>query len=219
MKLIEPSVEIMSPIPEDVLQVIERAGRTCYRSEEKITPTSANGFVANLIKRQHESVLEHASLTVRFITDRGILAELTRHRLNSFSVESSRFCNYKDKELEFTNPGFINDPKSGFRALDEYEATLKTCEAAYKRLISANALPQDARAVLPLALRTEIVTTANLRQWRLVFKQRCAKAAHPQMRQIMVPLLKYLQGKIPVIFDDIVAVAPELPLAIVTESK
>lgn len=198
MKVINARYSIETPINgAEVLRQIERAGRTCYKSEDLMSETSAEDFVRMLIKCGHESVLEHASITVRFVCDRGISHEIVRHRLASYSQESQRYVRYNG-DIEFINPHMPN--------AKAYEAWQELCERAeetYKELLSYGVQPQQARSVLPNSTKTEIVMTANLREWRHFLKLRTAKAAHPQMRELTVPLLKELQQRIPVVFDDI----------------
>ena len=198
MKIIEASYSIETPIDgAEMLKRIEKAGRTCYKSEDRITAESAENFVRKLIERWHESVLEHESIAVRFICDRGISHEIVRHRLASYSQESQRYVRYND-DIEFINPRMPN--------AKTYEAWQELCERAeetYKELLSYGVQPEQARAVLPNSTKTEIVMTANLREWRHFLKLRTAKTAHPQMRELTVPLLHELQERIPVVFDDI----------------
>lgn len=187
----------------EILKKIERCGRVCYKSEEKIDEGSAEKFVAGIIKRGHESVLEHVSFTVRFIVDRGVSHELVRHRIASFSQESTRYCNYgnDDGGCTFIAPCFWDEgDKSKYR---EWECNMKQAERSYNYLICEGATPQEARAVLPNSLKTEVVMTCNLREWRHFFKLRTADAAHPQMREVTRPLLEFLQVQIPVVFDGI----------------
>ena len=207
MKLIKASYQILSPINgEEILKSIERAGRTCYKSEDKITDETSGKFVAMIIKSGHESVIEHEKLSILFVCDRGVSHEIVRHRIASFSQESTRYCNYsKDKfgnELTFITPVWITSNKV---EPDEniYLNALNNAEIAYFSLLNKGWTPQQARAVLPNSLKTEIVVTANMREWRTIFKQRTSKAAHPQMREIMCPLLDELKTLIPVLFDDI----------------
>lgn len=208
MRVIKPGYEILTPIRGDELQLIEKAGRTCYKSEENITDESAKKFVAGLINRHHEAMLEHSFLSIRFICDRGVSHELVRHRLASFAQESTRYCNYsKDKfggELTFIDPLFWE--KDSF----EYSRWLKVCEMAedeYCRLLSKPGVtPQEVRSVLPNSIKTEVVMSANYREWRHFFKLRAARAtgpAHPQMEELTIPLLEELKTLIPVVFDDI----------------
>lgn len=205
MKVIKPYYVIETPLDgDDILRTIELAGRTCYKSEDKITADSAKKFVAMVLKRGHESVIEHRSLSIRFICDRGVTHELVRHRLCAFSQESTRFCCYaKEKfgsEITFINPCFWHPSDDNYIS---WELAMKIAETAYLDLIKRGATPQEARSVLPNSLKTEIVVTANLREWRHIFRLRCSKYAHPQMRELMIPLHQELQRKIPVIFDDI----------------
>lgn len=216
MKLIKPEYQILSPkiltikTANEILQDIELAGRTCYKSEDKITETSAVEFVRMLVKRGHESVLEHRSISVKFTVDRGVSHELVRHRLASFSQESTRYCNYSkdkfDKQLTFIIPPWcknikpkifpIGIPIDTLTNLEDDEmiwlSTMKSLETKYNGLLDIGWTPQEARSILPNSLKTEIVVTANLREWRTIFKQRISKHAHPQMREVMQPLFKKL---------------------------
>jgi thymidylate synthase (FAD) len=192
MKLIPQSIEVLSPFPKDMLKRLEVIGRVCYKSEEKITEESSVKFVKNLIKMRHESVLEHVSMTVRFITDRGISHEIVRHRLASYSQESTRYCNYGNKDMEFIDNGLA-------MPIESYEVA----ERRYKEIVDVGIAPQMARSVLPNALKTEIVMTANLREWRHFFRLRCSKKAHPQMRELATSLLAYCKRTHPVVFADI----------------
>lgn len=204
MKLIKPSYKILSDIDSDrILKAIEVAGRTCYKSENKITSDSAKEFVRKIVKSGHESVIEHQSLSIRFVCDRGVSHELVRHRLASFSQESTRYCNYSNdkfhNELTFVDiKQFMNDNQ-----YDDWKNAMEVAENMYLNQIQLGCSPQIARSVLPNSLKTEIVITANLREWRTIFKQRTSKVAHPQMRELMCPLLDELKEKLPVIFDDI----------------
>lgn len=222
MKLIKPSYQILSQINADeILSSIERAGRTCYKSEDKITKNSAEKFIQMLISKGHESVLEHEKISVLFVCDRGVSHELVRHRLASFSQESTRYCNYsKDKfegQITFIIPCWISEsyeqllnwitkytdsgvPSAGTRL---WLGQMQDSEQRYRYLIDNGWTPQQARSVLPNSLKTEIVVTANLREWRLILKQRTSSAAHPQMRELMCPLLDELKQKLPTIFKDI----------------
>lgn len=206
MKVVNSSYEILSLIDsKSILQSVEIAGRTCYKSEEKITNDSAMKFVSMIIKRGHESVLEHEKITVRFINDRGVSHEEVRHRLCSFSQESTRYINYsKDNrggELSIIDiEHHLNNPSV---SLSIWLDHMQSCEDSYKAMIDAGESPQIARSVLPNSLKTEIVISANLRQWREVFRQRTSKFAHPQIREVMCPLLDELKSKLPIIFDDI----------------
>lgn len=204
MKIIDQSFEIINSEDEliRIPLVIEKAARTCYKSENKIDIGSAGKLCKNLIKRGHEAMLEHGIITVRFITDRGVTHELVRHRIGTaFAQESTRFVNYKDKDMEFIRPVFDwtdNNDKSIF-----WEQSLLMAEKNYNALIMCGCSPQEARSVLPNSLKTEIVVTANIREWRHIFRLRTAKDAHPQIRELMLPLLEELKYHIPVLFDDI----------------
>lgn len=205
MKIVNASYRIETPIDgAEILKRIEKAGRTCYKSEDRITEESAKEFVRKLIERGHESVLEHESITVRFICDRSISHEIVRHRIASFSQESTRYCNYGNdrfgNELTFINPCFL---QGNTMAYCEWCNAMEFAECAYFDMLEDGCTPQEARSVLPNSTKTEVVMTANLREWRHFLKLRTAKAAHPQMRELTVPLLKELQKQIPVVFDDI----------------
>lgn len=209
MKIINASYEILTPINgEQILKDIEKIGRTCYKSENLITEDSSKIFVRNLIKCGHEAMLEHNNITVRFICDRGVSHELVRHRLASFAQESTRYCNYsKDKfgnELTFIKPCFWNN--ENVHKAFEYKLWKSECERieqTYFTLIRNGATPQEARSILPNSLKTEIVMTMNLREWRHFFKLRCDKAAHPQMREVANMILEEFKKNIPVVFNDL----------------
>jgi len=205
LKIIEPSVELAQDLnAAEIMKHIERAGRVCYKSESNISDTSAEKFIANIIKSGHESVIEHVSITFKIICDRGILAEITRHRLASYSVESSRYCDYSaDKfggELTFIKPCYWNDNDENYLLWLE---TMQTLEKNYLAMRKAGARPEQARAILPNSLKTEIFMTANLREWRHFLKLRTSKRAHPQMRQIALKIFEILNANLPVIFSDI----------------
>jgi thymidylate synthase (FAD) len=198
MKIIEPSVKIYKDKPAlDIYKSIERAARVCYRSEEKITDTSYDSFLRGILKRGHEAVIEHCSITAKIICDRGVTHELVRHRLASYCQESTRYVNYKEG-IEVILPPL--DAVS----YDIWVTTMRSCEVAYRKMIEAGMKPQIARGVLPNSLKTEIVVTMNIRQWRHFFKLRCAPAAHPQMKQVADMLLKEMKEYIPVFYEDII---------------
>ena len=208
MKAIKAYTQIFKDFDgNQLLQKLELIGRTCYKSEDKITEESAPKFVAALIKRGHEAMLEHASITVKFVTDRGISHEIVRHRIASFAQESTRYCNYaKEKfggELTFIIPDFLEYGTEGFKV---WKAAMKDAEKAYFAMLEAGHTAQEARDVLPTSIKTELIMTANLREWRNFFKLRAANStgkAHPQMLEITQPLLDDLKELIPVVFDDI----------------
>jgi thymidylate synthase (FAD) len=152
----------------------------------------------------HLSVIEHCSVTVRIICDRGVSHEIVRHRLANYTQESTRYCNYaKGKfgnEITVIKPCFWDENDEKYAI---WKQTMETVEKAYNSLIKAGALAQEARSVLPNSLKTEIVVTMNLREWHYFFTLRTASGAHPQMREIAVPLLHEFKKRIPVIFDNI----------------
>lgn len=205
MKIIAPYHEIISKIDgAEMLRNIELCGRVCYKSEDRITDGSAEKFVGMILKSGHESVLEHEKITVRFVCDRGVTHEIVRHRIASYSQESTRYCNYsKDKfggEITFIRPCFWAEDDEKFVVWKE---TMQSIEDSYVKLISLGAKPEEARSILPNSVKTEIMVTMNLREWRHFFKLRTAERAHPQIREVAIPLLNELKGLVPVIFDDI----------------
>ena len=203
MKIIPASVQIISPIDADaMLQQIERCGRVCYQSEA--TEGSAADFVRMLIKRGHESVLEHASFTAEFVVDRGVSHEIVRHRLASYSQESTRYCNYSSDK--FGSEITVIEPIGVARCSSAWHLWHSSCEYAedtYLQMLEAGCSPQMARSVLPHSLKTTVVMTANLREWRHFFRLRTAPAAHPQMREVAQRLLEQVRERIPVVFEDI----------------
>lgn len=185
--------------PEKPLELIELGGRTCYQSSDRIASDTAALFVSKLIRSGHESILEHATATVKIITNRGVMAELTRHRLASYSIESTRYVRYDD--MKFIEPVWWDSWSEDQQAI--FIHCLDAAASAYKELLKSGCQPQQAREVLPNALKTEIVMTANLREWRHIFKLRTSKKAHPQIRALMFDILAGFRKEIPVIFDDI----------------
>jgi thymidylate synthase (FAD) len=208
MKVIKAYAEVFPDFDgREILKKIELIGRTCYKSEDKTTEDSATRFVAGLIKRGHEAMLEHASITVKFVVDRGISHEIVRHRLASFAQESTRYCNYSQEkfgnEIVVIKPFFFEEGSEGY---NDWFSACQKCEDAYFSTLENGATPQEARSVLPNSLKTELIMTANLREWRHFFKLRAANstgAAHPQMLEVTRPLLDELKTMIPVVFDDI----------------
>lgn len=205
MRIIKPDVEFITPIDgAAILKHLEFCGRVCYKSEEKISEVSAWKFLTNIINRGHEAVLEHFSFTVKFICDRGVSHEIVRHRLASYCQESTRYCNYgKDSfgsEITVIKPLFFEEGTS------TYGFWKRSCEEAenqYFNLLDCGCTAQEARSVLPNSLKTEVVMTADIREWRHFLKLRCSPAAHPQMREVALILLDKVRGRIPVLFDDI----------------
>jgi len=214
MILVKPSHEILT-FTEFPLTLIELAGRTCYKSEEKITEESAGKFVDMVTRRGHHSVIEHAVVTVKIICDRGVTHEIVRHRLCSYSQESTRYCNYKggvtfvippwtEHNVGVYEPLSFNELRPEHVAPDgSWFSAMQYCEAVYISLLERSWSPQQARSVLPNSTKTEIVITANVREWRHIFRLRCSKASHPQMNEVMIPLHQEMKSIIPIIFDDI----------------
>jgi thymidylate synthase (FAD) len=215
MKIVQPSYKFETPIDGDygkaMLRLIENAARTCYKSEGACTATSAGPFVKKIAQvKKHVSVIEHANVTVRFICDRGVTHELVRHRIAAYSQESTRYCNYSESGrhggITLIHPPGLT-PAQKQRREDHFWAV----QALYEAELAEGLSPQIARGVLPNALKTEIVATFNLRQWRHVFTLRAAKEAHPQMQQLMRPLLAEFKLWLPELFDDI---HPDIPPAV-----
>lgn len=205
MKIIEPQIILEDEINgEEILKKIEKIGRVCYKSENNITEESSKRFIANVLKNHHESVIEHVSISVRVICDRGVTHEIVRHRVASYSQESTRYCNYLDNkfgnELTFIKPCFWKEGSTQYKL---WEEQMKQVENTYIKMLENGATPQEARSVLPNSLKTEIVITMNLREWRHFFKLRTAPDAHPQMIEAAKMILDLFKEKIPVIFDEI----------------
>jgi thymidylate synthase (FAD) len=208
VKIVKQSFKILgNPDGEAMLFRIEAAGRTCYKSEDKITSESAPKFVRMVLERGHESVIEHESVSVRIVCDRGVSHEIVRHRLASYSQESTRYCNYSKEQFgeEIT---VIEPPGLCDRSSLLWREMMYKCESTYLRLLGMGTTPQIARSVLPNSLKTEIVMTCNVREWRHFFKMRTSKAAHPQMREIACPMLAEFRKRFPVLFDDVGEIDP-----------
>ena len=214
MKIVKPSFEVFEDLTDPVytsmiMRKLEMIGRTCYKSEAQISDESSSRFVQRLIKNGHEAMLEHASISVKFIVDRGISHELVRHRMASFAQESTRYCNYSNdkfgNELTFIEPFYWvdNGHDNEYNAWKEMN---KAVEDLYMTFSKCSVTPQEARAILPNSLKTELWMTANLREWRHVLKLRAAGTTgkpHPQMAEVMVPLLEYFKKYLPDVFGDI----------------
>lgn len=206
MHVILPSIEIIDSIDGiKIIKKIEKIGRVCYKSEGKITEDSAEKFISNIIERGHESVIEHETISVRVICDRGVSHEIVRHRIASYSQESTRYCNYSNekfgKELTVIKPIFWTEDSIEYKVWLEM---MNEIEKKYNMLVDMGAKPQEARSILPNSLKTEIIMTMNLREWRHFFKLRTSLRAHPQMREIAIMILEKFKKEIPVFFDDIV---------------
>lgn len=205
MKIIKPAVEFINkPDWGKVMKTIELCGRTCYKSEHRITDNSAKVFIKNLIKRGHEAVLEHFGFTVKFVCDRGITHQIVRHRLSSFCQESTRYCRYDDdkfdNQISVIKPCFF-EPDDNFYEL--WKQSCEQSEKAYFDLLEKGAKPEEARSVLPNSLKTELVMTTNIREWRHFLKLRSSLAAHPQIRELACMLLVLCDYENNVLFQDI----------------
>lgn len=212
MKVIKASAELLNaPEYAVLLDTVERAGRTCYKSEDKIQEGSAEKFIKAIIARGHESVLEHSLITVRFICDRGVSHEIVRHRLASFSQASTRCCNYSQdrfgNETSVIKPCFFEEKMTEVDGtITDYSVWYTACkeaEGAYFALLDRGCTPEEARSVLPNSLATELVMSANIREWRHFLRLRCSPAAHPQMREVACELAHILKQRYPVFFEDI----------------
>jgi thymidylate synthase (FAD) len=213
MKIVKQGWDfVLWPDGDIVLKTIEAAGRTCYKSEAKITSDSAPEFCKKMLLSGHHSVIEHQNITVRIITDRGVTHEIVRHRLASYSQESTRYCNYAGG-VSFILPVWLNLATGEYNHPDQcpkgdhnlyyWFMSMLEAERAYSTLIAHDWTPQQARSVLPNSLKTEIVMTCNIREWRHFFTLRCSLAAHPQMRDLANGMLKGFQQAIPILFDDV----------------
>lgn len=208
MKIVRAGYEILTDIRGNELKAIERIARVCYKSEDKITEDnlSAEKLVKNLIKNGHEAMLEHGYLSIKFICDRAISHELVRHRMAAFAQESQRYCNYSqdkfDSQISVIMPWWMNEDKEDLAFCTWFDAC-EQAEKAYFDLLDRGYSPQQARMVLPNCTKTEIVVTANYREWRHILSLRTAPDAHPDMRELMTRLLYDLHWKFPILFDDI----------------
>lgn len=217
MQIVNAGYEILDALNgEEILKKIEKIARVCYKSEDNIAEGTAERMVRALIKRGHEAMLEHFSFSIKFIVDRGVSHEIVRHRVASYAQESTRYCNYGNNGGEITviEPCYLKlDGKElpTEHWAERYGAWKEACrqaEHSYLRMLEDGATPQEARAVLPTSLKTEVVMTANLREWRHFFKLRAVGTTgkpHPQMAEVAIPLLKELQELIPVVFEDLEA--------------
>lgn len=211
MKIVQPSVTLINPPSKDDLYgQIERAGRVCYKSEDKIAEGSAEKFIRGLIKRGHEAVIEHGSITALFVCDRGVTHEFVRHRIASYCQESTRYCNYSrdafGNEITVVHPCWLNRPDDDEPETTDWDVWEYSCEQAeqnYFELLAQGRTPQEARAVLPTCLKTELVVTMNPREWRHFFKLRCAPTAHPDMRYLARLAKDMFVENWPALFDDL----------------
>ena len=212
MKLIKQSHEILYYNPK-AIEIIERCARTCYKSEDKITENSAKKFVQMLLDKKHHAMIEFSDIIVKFITNRGVSHELVRHRLCSFAQESTRYVNYNSSDMEFIKPVWLHESYEDEKQMQQnvneikakwqWAAVMSKAEQAYNELINFGWRPEQAREILPNSIKTEIIIKANIREWRHILTLRTSKQSHPQMRALMIPLVKELQSLIPIVFDDI----------------
>lgn len=203
MKVVKQSVEVMDSLDGTaILKKLETAGRVCYKSEDRIGEGTAEKFIKAIIDRGHESVLEHVSITVKFIVDRGVSHQLVRHRIASYSQESTRYCNYsKDRfggSVVFVQPSFAVEGTEGY---DIWKKSCEDSEKAYFDLLNLGWTPEQARNVLSHSIKTEVVATMNLRQWRHFIKLRTDRTAHPQIREVATMLQEQLRREVPIVFE------------------
>jgi len=201
MKIIDQSWQWLQK-PVNPLELIERAGRTCYKSEHRMAPGSAEKFVKMLVELGHEAVIEHVHASVLFITNRGVTHELVRHRMASYAQESTRYVRYNG-EMEFIKPVWWHDANYSEEQKDNWSKAMQLSEDLYLKALALGDKPEQARELLPNSLKTEIVITANLREWRHIFKLRCSNKAHPQIRMLMLDCLQGFIQEIPIVFDDL----------------
>lgn len=203
MRIVEPWIKVEKIDGKQIMKRIERACRTCYRSEGKITEDSYKNLIKNCITRGHESVLEHEKVTVRIYDDLGSYKDLTRHRFASFSVESTRYCSYdKDKfgnEIAFMNPIYIEDKEM----YELWKDTMQRIEENYIKMKELGATTDMCRELLPHSVAAEYTMTANIREWKHILSLRANDHVHPSIRQVMIPLLKYFKEQMPDIFGEI----------------
>lgn len=203
MRIIDPYIEVEDFDGIKIMKNIERACRTCYRSEGLITEDSYKKLISNCINRGHQSVLEHEKITVRMTCDIGVYKDLTRHRFGSFSIESTRYCNYgKDKfenEIKLIKPIYIEDSDKFVL----WSGCMETIEKTYLKMSEMGCKPDEMRMILPHSTAAQVTMTANIREWRHILELRCAKMTHPSVRQICIPLLLYFKAKMPELFNDI----------------
>lgn len=211
----QPEIEILSTETyEDMVKRIERIGRVCYKSENRIEEGSAEKFIRGIIKRGHESVIEHGSITVKITCDRGVTHEIVRHRIASYSQESTRYCNYANEK--FGSQITCIDVATGFsydlnnendrRKYEVWNEAMEAAEKYYFKMLELGAKPEEARSILPNSLKTEIVVTMDIREWRHFIRLRGAGAAHPQMRQVALMIRDTLAEKYPIFFRDLAEV-------------
>jgi len=204
MQIVDPYIQVEKVDGKKIMRNIERACRTCYRSEGKITEESYKTLLKNCITRGHESVLEHEKITVRMYCDLGVYKDLTRHRIASFSIESTRYCNYgKDKfdnELKVIKPCNIEE---GTKLYENWKSACEAIEKNYMEMSKEGALPDQLRMILPHSIGAEVTMTANIREWKHILALRASKHTHPSIRQLLIPLLLHFKEIMPEIFDGV----------------
>jgi thymidylate synthase (FAD) len=199
VEIVKPSVSFINQLDsKEIYKTIEKCGRIAYQSQDKTTENSDIKFIKSLISRGHGSVLEHVYISIKIVCDRGVTHELVRHRLASYTQESTRYCNYSKLGLKAIKP--MCQTIEGELIWD---AALKAAEEYYNDMIKAGETPEIARSILPAGVKSEIVATMNIRQWRHVLNQRLSKNAHPQIREIMLMLKEIFIKELPILFEDI----------------
>ena len=217
MILLDPCIEVESFNGKDIMKKLEKACRTCYRSEESITEDSYKNLLKNCINRGHESILEHEKITITMICDIGVYKDLTRHRLASYSIESTRFCNYSkdkfDNQIKFIKPVFYKDWKN--KDLNEvikdkdlykcylWENCMQNIEQDYNAMSEVGALPDEMRMLLPHSTAAKVTMTANIREWKHILSLRCSNHTHPAIQQLLIPILLKLKEEMPEVFNDV----------------
>lgn len=204
MEIIKPRIEIEQFNGVDIMKKIERACRTCYRSEGSITEDSYKNLLRNCINRGHESVLEHEKITVRMLCSINTYKDLTRHRAGaSFSIESTRYCNYSkdkfDNNIKFIDPVYITD-ENNYACWKE---CMKHIETYYMLVANNKGTPDQCRTMLPHSVAAEVCMTCNIREWKHVLDLRTKKTVHPEIRQLLIPLLLEFKKTMPEIFEGI----------------
>ena len=203
MRIVEPWIKVEKIDGKKIMKRIERACRTCYRSEGKITEDSYKKLLTNCITRGHESVLEHEKVTVRIYSDVGSYKDLTRHRFASFSIESTRYCSYdKDKygnEIAFMDPVYMEDKET----YEIWKKTMQEIENGYLKMKELGATTDMCREILPHSTAAEYTMTANIREWKHILALRTTNHVHPSIRQVLIPLLRYFKDEMPEIFAEV----------------
>ena len=204
MKIIDPVIFVEKYDAKKIMKNIERACRTCYKSENLITDDSYKNLLKNCINRGHESILEHEKISIRMICDIGVYKDLTRHRFASFSIESTRYCNYSknkfENEIKFIKPVHIEENSEVYNI---WKSTLENIEKSYIKMSELDAKPDVLRMILPHSTAAEVYMTADIREWRHILSLRCSKMTHPSVRQLLIPLLLKFKNDMPELFDDI----------------